>query len=102
MRGASASPSRSRRDPRPFDGSSSAASTQRRRRNPRRESRAVAVFTVMAEETDGTSVKLHNEAVRLAAYAVATVDRFRQRKYANIRIYRETEEISEGELRGLA
>jgi hypothetical protein len=57
------------------------------------------VFTVMAENAEGEAVKLHNEAVRVAADAVATVERFRLKGFRNIRIYRETEEINEGELR---
>ena len=60
------------------------------------------VFTVMAENADGDEVKLHNEAVRAAADAVATVERFRTRGYRNIRVYRETQEIDEAELRAVA
>jgi hypothetical protein len=56
------------------------------------------VFTVMAENSEGEAYRLHNEAVRAAADAVATVERFRVRGYRNIRIYRETEEIDEPEL----
>jgi hypothetical protein len=57
------------------------------------------VFTVMAENAEGDAAKLHNEAVRAAADAVATMERFRIRGYRNIRIYRETQEIDEAELR---
>ena len=57
------------------------------------------VFTVMAENAEGDTVKLHNEAVRVAAHAVATVERFRLKGFRNIRIYRETQEINEAELR---
>jgi len=60
------------------------------------------VFTVMAENPEGEAVKLHNEAVRVAADAIATIDRFRLRGYRNIRVYRETQEINESELREVA
>jgi len=60
------------------------------------------VFTVMAENPEGEADKLHNEAVRVAADAVATVERFRAKGYRNIRVYRETEEIDETELRNAA
>jgi hypothetical protein len=60
------------------------------------------VFTVMAENPEGEAAKLHNEAVRAAADAVATIERFRDRGYRNIRIYRETQEIDETELRAAA
>ena len=60
------------------------------------------VFTVMAENADGEAFKLHNEAVRVAADAIATIERFRQKGFRNIRIYRETQEINEGELRAAA
>ena len=59
----------------------------------------MAVFTVMAENADGDPPKLHNEAVRLAAHALTTVERFRKNGFQHIRIYRETEEIDESELR---
>ena len=60
------------------------------------------VFTVMAENPENEAVKLHNEAVRVAADAIATIERFRQKGFRNIRIYRETQEINEGELRAAA
>jgi hypothetical protein len=63
---------------------------------------SMPVFTVMAENAEGEAPKLHNEAVRVAADAVATVDRFRLKGYRNIRVYRETEEINEVELRAAA
>jgi len=52
------------------------------------------VFTVIADEQEGATFKLHNEAVKVAAHAVTTFERFHARGYLNIRIYRETEEIS--------
>jgi hypothetical protein len=60
------------------------------------------VFTVMAENADGDAPKLHNEAVRLAAHALTTVERFRKHGLQRIRIYRETQEIDESELRAAA
>jgi hypothetical protein len=60
------------------------------------------VFTVMAENPEGETVKLHNEAVRVAADAIATVERFRLKGFRNIRVYRETQEINESELRTAA
>ena len=60
------------------------------------------VFTVMADNADGEPFKLHNEAVRVAADAIATIERFRQKGFRNIRIYRETQEINEVELREAA
>jgi hypothetical protein len=60
------------------------------------------VFTVMAENPEGVAFKLHNEAVRVAADAIATVERFQQKGFRNIRIYRETDEINENDLRAAA
>ena len=42
------------------------------------------VFTVMAENADGDPPKLHNEAVRLAAHALMTVERFRNKGFHRI------------------
>ena len=56
----------------------------------------------MAENPDGEAFKLHNEAVRVAADAIATIERFRQKGFRNIRVYRETHEINENELRAAA
>jgi len=60
------------------------------------------VFTVMAENHEGEGFKLHNEAVRVAADAIATIARFRQKGFRNIRIYCETQEIDETELSAAA
>jgi hypothetical protein len=52
------------------------------------------VFTVMAEAAEGQPFHLYNEAVKVAAHAVTTFERFQARGLRNIRIYEETEEIS--------
>jgi len=59
----------------------------------------MAVFTVMAEENDGQSFKLHNEAVKDAGQALVTVERFRTKGFQSIRVYRETDEINLDDLR---
>jgi hypothetical protein len=52
----------------------------------------------MADAPEGEPAKLHNEAVREAGHARTTIERFQSRRYRNIRVYRETQEISFGEL----
>lgn len=52
------------------------------------------VYTVMAESPPGEPVKLHNEAVREADHALTTIERFQSKQFRNIRVYRETQEIS--------
>ena len=52
------------------------------------------VFTLMAEEPEGRPYQFYNEAVKVAAHAVVTFERFQAKGLRNIRIYRETEEIS--------
>lgn len=53
----------------------------------------MAVFTVMGEGADGEVFKLHQEAVRDAAQALAVWERFKALGLGNIRAYRETKEI---------
>lgn len=57
------------------------------------------VYTVMAENADGDTPKLHNEAARRAGDMVNVVERYRANGLQNIRIYCETQEIGEAELR---
>ena len=52
------------------------------------------VFTVMAEAAEGEPFQFYNEAVKVAAHAVATFERFHAKGLRNIKIYRKTEEIS--------
>ena len=51
------------------------------------------VYTVMAEESTEASFRLHNEAVKVAAHALATLERFQSKGFRNIRVYQETREI---------
>jgi len=53
----------------------------------------MAVYTIMAENAEGSPFKLHNESVREAAQGIATVERFKLNGLRNIRIYKETQEI---------
>jgi len=56
------------------------------------------VFTVMADNAEGEPEQLHRQASSDAAKALSAVELFRSKNLRDIRVFRETEEITLMEL----